>query len=224
VKCWQKKPANGANRGSNPAQFYAGQKQLIQHLINGGILKTKKIINAFKKVDRKDFVKEQYTEQAYEDRPLPIDHEQTISQPTTVAFMLELLQPQEGDRVLDVGSGSGWTTALLAQLVGQKGRVWGLEIVPKLVEFGKKNLKKYDFSQAEIQKAGPEPGLVTKAPFDKILVSAAAEDLPQILVDQLKVGGRLVIPIRDSIWRIDKISSKNIKKQEFFGFSFVPLK
>ena len=200
------------------------QKELIQHLIGSGVLKTESIINAFEQIDRQNFVKEQYAEQAYEDVPLLIDHEQTISQPTTVAFMLELLQPQEGDRVLDVGSGSGWTTTLLSKLIGQKGRVWGMEIVPELVEFGKKNLKKYNFPQAEIRKADPEPGLIAQAPFDKILVSAAAEELPQMLVDQLRVGGRMVIPIGDSVWQIDKISSKNIKKQKFFGFSFVPLK
>src|SRR3989338_8071025 len=105
---------------------------LIDDLIGGGYLKTPLIIEAFKKIDRADFVSENLRDEAYENYPLPIGFDQTISQPLTVAFMLELLQPQPGEKILDIGSGSGWTTTLLAFCVGKEGRGFGLERIPEL--------------------------------------------------------------------------------------------
>jgi len=214
------------------------KEELINHLILSGVLKTPQLISAFKKIDRADFVRESLQSEAYEDFPLPIGEGQTISQPTTVAFMLELLKLEPGEKILDVGSGSGWTTALLASCVGieapkpkvksqkskEKGRVIGVEIIPELVEFGQKNLKKYPALPAEIHQAGAELGWPSEAPYDKILVSAAADKVPKELIKQLKVGGTLVIPILNSIWKIDKISDREIAQKEFPGFVFVPLK
>ncbi len=200
------------------------RKELIKHLISSNVLKSKNIIEAFEAVDRADFVLEQYLYEAYEDHPLQIGFGLTISQPTTVAFMLELLQPTAGDKILDVGSGSGWTTALLAKIIGPRGIVFGVEIIPELVDFGRKNLQKYKFLNAKISQAKNMLGLPKEAPFDKILVSAAADTLPEELVGQLKIGGRMVLPIKNSIWRIDKISATEISREEFPGFVFVPLK
>jgi protein-L-isoaspartate(D-aspartate) O-methyltransferase len=200
-----------------------GKEELLQHLKkNTRVLKSKHIQEAFEAVDRKDFVPEDYHVEAYEDYPLPIGHGQTISQPTTVAFMLELLEPKKGERVLDIGSGSGWTTALLAYLVGEGGEVLGVERVPELVEFGRKNLEKYHFGHVRIERAGEEIGMPEERPYDKILVSAAAEKLPEKLMRQLKVGGKLVIPIGDSICRIEK-TKDSIVQQSYPGFIFVPL-
>lgn len=203
----------------------SNNEKLVQSMIDSGFLKTSNIIEAFRSIDRADFIRKENLFESYDDYPLPIGYNATISQPSTVAFMLEKLEPKKGDKILDIGSGSGWTTALLAYLIGEKGQVYGVELVPELVEFGQKNLKKYKFENAQILPAKKEMvGLVEYAPYDKILVSASAKELPQELINQLKIGGRLIIPIRSSIWKIDKISKDKINKEEFFGFTFVPLK
>jgi len=198
-------------------------KELVSDLIEEGVLKTESIIKAFKKIDRGDFVLPEYEDEAYDDFPLPIGHGQTISQPLTVAFMLELLDSKKGSKVLDVGSGSGWTTALLAE-ISENGFVFGTEIIPDLVAFGKNNLAKYRLSNAEIRQAVKEIGLEEKAPFDRILVSASAKEIPEGLLKQLKIGGIMVIPVENSILKIEKISKEEIKTERFDGFVFVPLK
>lgn len=198
-------------------------ESLANDLINSGVLKSKPIINAFSVISRKDFIPEEYKERANIDAPIPIGFGQTNSQPTTVAFMLEFLEPKLGQKILDVGSGSGWTTALLAQIVGPKGKIFGIERIPELVEFSKSALAKYKFSNTKIQKSNNELGLLEQAPFDRILVSAAAEDLPQNLLDQLALEGIMVIPIKNSVYKITKEKNGRIYKTEFPGFAFVPL-
>ena len=126
---------------------------LLRHLEEGSdVFRNKAIKAAFTVVDRKDFVGDDYHFEAYEDYPLPTLSGQTISQPTTVAFMMELLDPRPGDIILDIGAGSGWTTALLGHMVGPEGKVIGLEIKPELVELGRKNIgnKKYKKLPIEI--------------------------------------------------------------------------
>ena len=159
----------------------------------------------------------------YVDAPLPIGNNQTISQPSTVAFMLEQLDLEEGDKVLDIGSGSGWTTALLCHIVGEKGSVTGLERMDVLVEQGEKNLLKLQFgSHCRIQRAGEKLGLQGEK-FDRILVSASADEIPEELFLQLKIGGILVIPVKNSIFKFKKVSDTHVEKKEFYGFVFVPL-
>lgn len=199
------------------------KQELIDSMILRGALNTPHIIEAFRKVDRKYFVPESFEEYIYIDAPLPIGENQTISQPSTVAFMIEKLEPGEGDKVLDIGSGSGWTTALLCHIVGEKGSVTGVERMDELVEQGEENLAKLQFgSHCRIQRAGEKLGLPGEQ-FDKILVSASADEIPEELFLQLKVGGILVIPVRSSIFKFKKISEDNIEREEFYGFVFVPL-
>lgn len=196
--------------------------ELVDYLIKNGVLSTPRIIDAFRIADRGKFVLREYANEAYADGPLPIGFGQTISQPTTVAFMLELLQVREGEEVLDVGSGSGWTTALLAQLTGPGGSVTGVEIYESLVELGRSHLRPFNFPNAEILRAQKHLGIPGRS-FDKILVSASASQLPSALMDQLKPGGRMVIPVLESVFAIDKLPDGKIVQEEHFGFVFVPL-
>lgn len=196
---------------------------LVDEMIFSDRLESPEIIDAFRAVDRKYFVPESFEEHIYVDAPLPIGDGQTISQPSTVAFMLEQLEPGEGDKVLDIGSGSGWTTALLCHIVGDKGSVVGLERMGELVEQGKENLSKFQFgSHGRIQRAGEGLGLPGEE-FDRILVSASADEIPEELFLQLKIGGILVIPVRNSIFKFKKISDTYVEREEFYGFVFVPL-
>jgi len=200
-----------------------GNRQLIDRLIGSGVLRSPHLIDAFQQCDRLLFVPEELYPYAYDDRPLPIGNGQTISQPYTVAIMLELLHPRLGDTVLDIGSGSGWTTALLASAVGKEGFVTGIERVASLVEYGRRSLQKADIHNASIELASPsvlgKPGHL----FDRILVSASASEMPEVLFDQLKSGGVLVIPVQNSIWRITKRTDGEIEAFELPGFMFVPL-
>jgi protein-L-isoaspartate(D-aspartate) O-methyltransferase len=187
-------------------------------------LKTPAIIYAFGAIERADFMTPKTILLAGVDRAIYIGHGQSISQPAVVAIMLELLQPQPGDKVLDIGSGSGWTTALLTETVGSNGKVIAVELIPALSDFGANNAAKYnpegvaEFICGDASKGWPE-----EAPYNRILVSAEAENLPPELVDQLKVGGRIVIPIGHSIWLFVKKSETELEPQEYKGFNFVPL-
>jgi len=196
--------------------------ELSNFLMRIGVLKTEDIIHAFLMIDRADFVLDRNAQDIYEDYPLSIGHGQTISQPRTVAMMLEMLEAKEGDKVLDIGSGSGWTSALLSFIVGEKGFVTGLERIEELVNFANENLKKYNFKNVKIIPSKNELGLVGEE-FDRILVSAAASEFPQELIKQLKIGGKLVIPVGNSIYEITKKENTELEGKEHYGFTFVPL-
>lgn len=200
--------------------------KLVNDLIKDGYLKTDAIINAFADIHRMQFVPDDLEREAEANIPLPIGHGQTISQPLTVAIMLELLSPKAGDNVLDVGSGSGWTTALLAHIVGSGGKVTALERIPELCESGREHADKFSFVRsgiAEFYNTDGNEGYPQHAPYDCILVSAAANEIPAALKTQLKVGGRMVIPVHNDIWYLEKKGEADFYKEEYPGFSFVPL-
>jgi protein-L-isoaspartate(D-aspartate) O-methyltransferase len=200
--------------------------QLVNRLYKEGYLRTPLIVNAFKNINRADFISSEQKERAGVDTPLPIGQEQTISQPLTVAFMLELLKPEAGNKILDIGAGSGWTSVLLAWCVGKTGRVFAVERIPEICEFGKKNILKYNNIVGKNLKylcQDGSRGLPNEAPFDRILVSAAVQEIPEVLKEQLKIGGRLVLPVKNSIWLVIRIGEKQFEEKEFYGFSFVPL-
>ncbi len=199
--------------------------ELVDELIRGGYLKTPTIIDAFRAVDRKLFVPEEHRSEAYENRPLPIGSDQTISQPLTVAFMLELLQVQPGEKVLDIGAGSGWQSALLSFLVEDTGKVVGIERIAELKEFADGNLTHYpDLSKRiDLVVGDGSLGFAPEAPYDRIIAAAAGEAVPNDWKDQLKIGGTLVAPIGQSIVVVHKTTSEKFETKNYFGFSFVPL-
>lgn len=177
-----------------------------------------KILRAFKKTKREEFIPENLKKYTYEDRPLPIGGGQTISQPYTIAFMLMLLQLGNKQKILEVGSGSGYVLALINE-ISKNSHIYGIELRKELAERSKEVLKNKNI---QVIQGDGSKGLAKESPFDRILVSAAAEEVPPKLVKQLKVGGIMVIPVKNSILQIQRFTTEN-KVKEFPGFSFVPL-
>ena len=178
-----------------------------------------RILEAFEKVPREYFVPEEHKEKSYEDMPLPIAGGQTISQPYTVAFMLSLLGVEEGQKVLDVGSGSGYVLALLSKL-NKTGQIKGIEVIKELAEKSRDNLEGY--KNVEVIQGNVLRDLGNEE-FDRIIVDAAFEEIPtDIINNNLKFKGKMIVPVRNSIYEITKESGEN-KVKEYPGFRFVPI-
>ncbi len=199
--------------------------ELVDYLIRIGVLKTDYIIKAFREIDRKDFVREEYKIYAYEDIPLPIAFGQTISQPFTVAFMTEALEPKSGQKILEIGTGSGYQAAILAKIVGKKGKVITIERIPELAEFAKENLKKYNITNVEIVIGDGSLGFEKEAPYDRIIVTGAFPQIPNHLLSQLKEEGIIIVPVGYGVQRMKKIVKKkdNIVILDLGPFRFVPI-
>lgn len=182
-----------------------------------------RVSKAFERFPRENFLPPNIAGEAEWDMPLLIGYGQTNSQPTTVRMMLKWLDVHPGQTVLDVGSGSGWSTALLTHLTGSKGRVIAVERIPELVTFGQSNCKKLGLKNVEFHKAKKTFGWPDQAPYDRILVSAAAQEIPGELIEQIALEGRLVIPVKNSVIIVTKDKQGNIDQLENYGFTFVPL-
>jgi len=204
-------------------------QELIEHLKKEGVLKSKTIVEALSAIDRKDFVGQANLLYAYEDDALPIGFGQTISQPLTVVFMLELLELQEGQNIMDVGFGSAWQACLLSYIVGTKGSVHAIELIPEIYESGKKNALKYENINRTITfycqngKQGLPEVAKNIGGFDRIICAAYLIDNPVEWKKQLKVGGILVYPKNDGIYKEVKTDQTTFKSNFYWGFSFVPL-
>ena len=208
-------------------------KELVRELREVGYIKTDRIAEAFMTIDRAFFVPEELQSRAYENVALPIGDAQTISQPLVVAFMLELLGLQEGNKVLEVGTGSGWKSALIAFLIKtssqtshSKPLIYSMERIPALshgarnaIESAAPDLLPYiTFIEGDGSK-GYESG----APYDRIIAAAASDHICEAWKNQLMIGGRIVAPIEESIVVVDKKGRDVFEQREYYGFSFVPL-
>ena len=201
------------------------QKQhLFRYWENSGTITSDPVLKAFLTVPRELFVDHSYHDQSYADHPLPIGCEQTISQPTTVMLMLQLLELLPGQRVLEIGTGSGYNAALLSELTG---KVLTVERHMQLVKFAQENLKHAGYEGVTVVNGDGKKGHAAHAPYDRIMVTAAAQKVPQQLKDQLSVGGMLVAPIGATygceMLTFEKISSNNFQTSDHGLFSFVPL-
>ncbi|MEM2873983.1 MAG: protein-L-isoaspartate(D-aspartate) O-methyltransferase [Candidatus Nanoarchaeia archaeon] len=193
---------------------------LLSYWRNSGLITDEAVLNAIEKVPREDFVLKEHRHLAYLDEPLPLKAGQTISQPTTVAIMTQALEVKEGQKVLEIGTGSGYQAAVLSVLVGPKGKIYTIERIAELVNYARKNLKNY--KNVTVVHADGTKGYAKAAPFDRIIVTAAAAQLPDILFKQLKEKGIIVIPIEDRLFKIRKIKGKP-EMRDLGLFVFVPL-
>lgn len=199
---------------------------LTNNLMRDGYLKSESVIEAFSDIERIEFVPHEFELQANANIPIPVGCGQTISQPVTAATMLELLDVQKNNNVLNVGSASGWVTALLAHIVGEEGKVTAVEIIPELVEMSRENVSKFGFVQGgivEVHEGNGSVGYDKNSPYDRILVSASVEEVPEDLEKQLKIGGKMVIPIHNKVCYLKKTGENDFYKEEFSGFAFTPL-
>ena len=193
-------------------------------IIKRGI-EDKRVLDIMKSVERHKFVPEKYVKSAYKDGPLPIGHGQTISQPFIVGFMTENLKLDPSHRVLEIGTGSGYQTAILS---GLSGHVYTMEIIDELAKLSSSVLKKLGFDNVTVRNGNGYKGWAEEAPFDRIMVTAAPEEIPNILVDQLTGGGIMVIPVGEQfeiqyLWVLTKEHSGSIKKEKILPVRFVPM-
>lgn len=204
------------------------REQLVASLKTKGVLRSAVIERALRTVDRKKFVADEHKTLAYDDIPLPIGAGQTVSQPYTVVFMLELLRPRRAEHIIDVGAGSGWQACLLADIVGPEGRVYAMERLPTLCELGKKNIAKFPDLRERIEffcKSARQgiPGAASRiGGFDAIIAAAEVPEIPGTWRRQLKPGGRLVYPKSGSVFREIKDRDGGFSADEYPGFAFVP--
>ncbi len=208
--------------------FAEQRKKLVESMFASGALKSKHIAEAFLKVNREAFFTADTKQYAYIDSAFPIGYGQTISQPSTIAIMLELLEPKPKQRVLEVGAGSGYVLALLSEIVGKQGKVIGIERVPELARRAKHTLEALGYKNIEIVLADGTKGLPEKAPFDRIIVSAACSEVPQALIEQLAPLGRIVAPVGSRFTQQMQVIEKDAKgkTKSYFAsgyFVFVPL-
>ena len=168
------------------------RQQMVEQQLRARGIADQAVLNAIGSVQRHRFVPEELSSNAYEDRPLPIGFDQTISQPYIVAYMTEALGLSSEARVLEIGSGSGYQTAVLAELVRE---VYSIEIVPELAARSRDLLSELGYENVDIREGDGYAGWPEKAPFDAIIVTASPDHVPQPLIEQIAVGGRLVIPV-----------------------------
>lgn len=212
------------NRGGGPkdkASYAALRRKMVETQIIRRGVKDPLVLSAMRSVPRHEFVSEDQRSHAYEDRPLPIGEDQTISQPYIVALMSELLELKGTEKVLEVGTGSGYQAAVLAEIVQE---VFTVEILKTLMEEAQECLKYLYYKNIHVRHGDAYQGWPEEAPFDGIIVTAASKKVPEPLLDQLVTGGRLVMPIGDFYQELVVITNQEgIKKRRVIPVRFVPM-
>lgn len=200
--------------------FAYQRSSMVRHQISGRGITHKPTIRSMNAVKRHEFVPAQYRDQAYKDRPLPIGYGQTISQPYIVAYMTELMKPTSEMKALEIGAGSGYQAAVLAEIVDS---VYTIEIVPELGRSAKAKLKRMGYDNVRTKIADGYYGWPEKGPFDIIMVTAAAEHIPPPLIEQLKDGGSMIIPV-GSPFMVQQLMLVEKKKGKVSTRSLIPVR
>lgn len=204
--------------------FAQQREQMVATQLESRDIQSERVLEAMKKVPRHLFMPESVRQYAYIDSPVPIDQGQTISQPYIVGLMTQTVDPKPGDRALEVGTGSGYQAAVLGELVQE---VYTIEIIPDLAERAGKTLSDLGYDNVEVRQGDGYQGWPEKAPFDIILITAAPEEIPQPLIDQLDEGGRLVVPVGpqgeiQTLTLVTKIKGE-VKRTYVTDVRFVPM-
>jgi len=199
-----------------------GRTRMVEYLRQQGV--HEEVLEAMLRVKRHLFVPPERSDQAYGDYPLPIGEGQTISAPHMVAMMCDYLDLKKGDKVLEVGAGSGYHAAVIAELIGEEGHLYTVERIPWLVEFSMKNMERAGYKNVTVTHGDGTLGLPEHAPYDKISVTCAAPDVPPPLIEQLKTGGKMVIPLGGYTQKLYLLEKKNgIERNKKCDVVFVPL-
>ena len=206
-------------------EYETKRKNLIEHLISSNYLSKKEVIDAMLAVERHKFILDDFISEAYSDRPLPVMNGQTISAPHMVAIMTELLDVKNDSKILEIGAGSGYQAAVLAE-IAKEGTIYTIERIPQLAEFAEKNLKNCGYENVFVIVGDGTQGYEEKAPYDRIIVTAGAPKIPNALIEQLGDKGKIVIPVGGRFQQeLIMIERKNgrINKKSCGGCVFVPL-
>ena len=205
------------------SRFAEDRRYMVEKHLRGRDVTNKKVLEVMGRVPRHRFVPERLTGSAYADYPLPIGHNQTISQPYIVALMTQLADPKPECRALDIGTGSGYQAAVLAEICKE---VYSIEIIPELADEARERLKKLGYKNLTVRRGDGYKGWPEKAPFDVIIVAAAPDHVPQPLVDQLAPGGKLVLPVggwHQQLIVIEKDKEGTVHRKPNIAVMFVPL-
>ena len=205
--------------------FAAEREAMVERQIESRGIKDPKILEAFRAVPREAFIAEEYADLAYGDHPLPIEAGQTISQPYIVALMIDAAEIKPGDKVLEVGAGSGYAAAVMSRIAGE---VIGIERQHDLVHVASERMARLGYDNVRIIEGDGTRGCPEEAPFDAILAAASGSHVPDALVDQLAPGGRIVMPVGDPGWvqkliKVTKGPAGKLIKEDLGGVRFVPL-
>ncbi len=214
---------NGNSQLLLESDFAVARARMVQHQLADRDIRDPRVLAAMAKVPRHEFVPEALRGQAYEDRPLPIGHDQTISQPYIVGFMTEQLKLEPTDRVLEIGTGSGYQAAVLAELVAE---VYSVEILEPLASQARATLNRLNYSQIQLRTGDGYQGWAEHAPFDAIIVTCAPDHIPVPLIEQLRDGGQMIVPVGESSTQelvlLDK-HGDTLKRRAVLPVRFVPM-